>query len=67
MTTLNFKSERNLKKAIKNELSNSKILSINGYEISVLSLDVTNKNVSVYDVDTQSNIYFSRPFAVTVK
>ena len=60
MTTLNFKSERNLKKAIKNELSNSKILSINGYEISVLSLDVTNKNVSVYDVDTQSNIYFSR-------
>ena len=67
MTTLNFKSERNLKKAIKNELSNSKILSINGYEISVLSLDVTNKNVSVYDIDTQSNIYFSRPFAVTVK
>ena len=67
MTTLNFKSERNLKKAIKNELSNSKILSINGYEMSVLSLEVTNKNVSVYDVDSQSNIYFSRPFTITIK
>ena len=66
MKTLHFKSERILKKAIKNELSNSKILTINGYEISVLSLDVTNKNVSVYDVDVQGNIYFNRPFVVTI-
>ncbi len=49
------------------EFSLLDIKNINGYKIKTLSPDVTNKNVSVYDVDTQSNKYFTAPFKIVLK
>jgi len=65
-----FNSAKELKEAIKDNKSGKfiyspeKIKSINGYSLRSLSPDITNKNVSVYDPDTQSNKYFYPPFKV---
>ena len=73
MKTITFESAKELKKATRTgfgfptpKFSLLDIKSINGYE-TTLSPDVTNNNVSVYDVDTQSNKYFTAPFKIVLK
>lgn len=72
--TITFDSAKELKKATRTgfgfktpNFSLLDIKSINGYEIKTLSPDVTNSNVIVYDVDTQSNKHFTAPFKIVLK
>lgn len=71
MKTITFNSAQELKKSCKITLANgqqsydfSTIKSINGYEFGSLSPDITNKSVSVYDVDLQDTKHFYSPFSV---
>ena len=51
-------------KELKEINKTKKIKSINGYELKTLTLDITNKHVSVYDVKSQGNKYFNAPFTI---
>lgn len=74
MTTTTFNSAQDLKKSCKIKLANGQqsydfsiIKSINGYVFGTLSPDITNKSVSVYDVDLQDTKHFYTPFYVEFK
>jgi hypothetical protein len=71
METITFNSAQELKKSCKSKQANgqqyydfSKIKSINGYTFGSLSPDITNKSVSVYDVELQDTKHFYSPFSV---
>jgi len=74
METKTFNSAQELKKSCKITLANGQqfydfsiIKSINGYAFGSLSPDITNRNVSVYDVDLQGTKHFYPPLSVEFK
>ena len=74
MTTISFKTAKELKKATRTGLGFpkpmfeiSEIESINGYMFDVLSPDITQKGVSVYDVEKQDSVHLYPPYNVKLK
>ncbi|WBV60252.1 hypothetical protein PFY12_14585 [Chryseobacterium camelliae] len=49
------------------EIKWSDVKSINGYELKSLRPEVTTKHCYIYDVETQSNMYFKAPFVLEFK
>ena len=74
MKAISFKTAKELKKATrtgfgfsKPEFEISEIESINGYVFGVLSPDITQKGVSVYDVENQDSVHLYPPYSVKLK
>ena len=74
MKAISFKTAKELKKATRTGLGFSRpnfevseIESINGYVLGVLSPDITQKGVSVYDVENQDSVHLYPPYNVKLK
>lgn len=74
MEVFNFKTANALKKATrtgfgfpKPEFEIAEIASINGYVFGCLSPDITQKSVSVYDVEKQDTVHLYPPYIVELK
>ena len=73
MKSITFTTAKKLKQATRTgfnytpKFDASAILTINGYNLRSLNLEITNKHVSIYDVSIQNLISFSSPFILTIK
>jgi len=72
MKSITFTSAKELKQVTRTGINYtpkfdvSDILTINGYKLNSLNLDITNKHVSIYDVSIQNLISFSSPFTLEI-
>jgi len=72
MKTITFNTAKELKQATRTgfnytpQFDASDIVSINGYNLKSLNLEITNKHLSIYDVSIQNVISFSSPFILTI-
>ena len=72
MKLITFNTAKELKQVTRTginytpKLDVSAILTINGYKLKSLNLEITNKHVSIYDVSIQNVISFSSPFTLEI-
>lgn len=72
MKLITFTTAKELKQATRTgfnytpKFDVSQILTINGYKLKSLNLEITNKHVSIYDVPKQNIIFFNSPFTLEI-
>jgi len=72
MKSITFTTAKELKQATRTGINYtpqfdvSDILTINGYKLNSLNLEITNKHVSIYDVSKQNIIFFNSPFILEI-